>query len=129
MRTISQATEEVIRRSPFLSEIVAEDTKVIKRDPLKKNVQKSILTIAFHPEYVKIDAALMDRLKQVVYSSHFRSKITPLKLVLDAEREEPRGQVMGNKLILSTVIPSDSEQIKVFVHELGHIIDIFYLKK
>jgi hypothetical protein len=26
-------------------------------------------------------------------------------------------------------IPSDSEQLKVFVHELGHIVDIFYLKK
>ncbi|NCP77136.1 hypothetical protein GW830_03325 [bacterium] len=36
---------------------------------------------------------------------------------------------MGNKLILSTAIPSDSEQLKVFVHELGHIVDILYLKK
>lgn len=37
--------------------------------------------------------------------------------------------MVGNKLILSSSISSDSERLKVFVHELGHIIDIFYLKK
>lgn len=102
--------------------------------PRKKNVPKAKeqinpLTIAFNPDYVKIDNAILDRLREVVGSSYFQSKVTPLNLVLDAERQEPRGQVTGNRLILSTSIPSDSEQIKVFVHELGHIVDIFYLKK
>lgn len=102
--------------------------------PKKKNIptqrtQKDPLTIAFNPDYVKIDNDILSRLKEVVGSSYFQSKVTPLNLVLDAERQEPRGQVTGNKLILSTAIPSDSEQLKVFVHELGHIVDIFYLKK
>lgn len=97
--------------------------------PPKKNIKKSSLTIAFNPDYVKIDNNLLNRLKEVIHSSYFGSKVTPLNLVLDSERREPRGQVTGNKLILSTVIPSNSEQLKVFVHELGHIVDIFYLKK
>ena len=96
---------------------------------VKKEVQIDPLTIAFNPDYVSIDNTLVNRLKDVIYSSYFQSKVTPLNLVLDTERQEPRGQVVGNKLILSTTIPNDSEQLKVFVHELGHIIDIFYLKK
>lgn len=104
---------------------------IAKQEPLlpKKTPKKSSLTIAFNPDYVKIDENILGRLREVIYSSHFLSKVTPLHLVLDTERLEPRGQVVGNKLILATSVPSDSERLKVFVHELGHIIDIFYLKK
>lgn len=105
--------------------IAVPSVEVLKRNIPKKNS----LTIAFNPDYVKIDNDIVNRLKETIQSSYFRSKVTPLNLVLDSERQEPRGQVIGNKLILSTAIPSDSEQLKVFVHELGHIIDIFYLKK
>lgn len=68
-------------------------------------------------------------LETQVDSAHFQSKVTPLNLLIDTERKEPRGQVVGNKLILSSRISSDSECMKVFVHELGHIIDIYYLQK
>lgn len=92
-------------------------------------MKEESLTIVFNPDHVRIDHALVDRLKEVVDSSHFASKVTPLQLVLDTERQDPRGQVTGNRLILSTSIADDSEELKVFVHELGHIVDIFYLKK
>ncbi|EKD30345.1 MAG: hypothetical protein ACD_78C00084G0002 [uncultured bacterium (gcode 4)] len=95
----------------------------------KKSAVKPSLTIAFNPDYTKIDNDVVNHLKEIIQSSYFQTKTTPLHLVLDSERQEPRGQVVGNKLILSTTIPSDSEQLKVFVHELGHIVDIFYLKK
>lgn len=114
-----------------LSETFPEQssTSGLKKNIPKKDVKNIPLTIAFNPDYVKIDNSIVNRLREVVRSSYFQSKVTPLNLVLDNERQEPRGQVMGNKLILSTAIPSDSEQIKVFVHELGHIVDIFYLRK
>lgn len=101
----------------------------IKKNNPRKNIKKDPLTIVFNPDYVKIDNVLLDHLKDVIHSSYFQSKVTPLNLVLDSERQEPRGQVMGNKLILSTSISNDSERLKVFVHELGHIVDVFYLKK
>lgn len=104
-------------------------TVALKKNIPKKKATESSLTIAFNPEYVKVDNDIVNRLKEIIQSSYFGSKITPLHLVLDSERQDPRGQVVGNKLILSTTIPSDSEQMKVFVHELGHIVDIFYLKK
>lgn len=118
----------IVNQEVPISEMLPEPEVPKKKIP-KKNVPKPSLTIAFNPDYVKIDSSVVNRLKEVIRSSYFRSKVTPLNLVLDTQRQEPRGQVMGNKLILSTSIPSDSEQLKVFVHELGHIVDIFYLKK
>ncbi len=114
--------------------IRAIDTDAPTQHIVRKNIQKTMikkdpLTIVFNPENITLDDGLLDRLKEVVHSSHFQSKVTPLYLTLDAEQDEPRGQVMGHKLILSTKIINDSEQLKVFMHELGHIIDIFYLKK
>lgn len=114
---------------PEKKNVEASGEKVPRKNIPKKIVKKDPLTIAFNPDYVKIDNNIVNRLKEVIQSSYFQSKVTPLNLVLDSERQEPRGQVTGNKLILSTAIPNDSEQLKVFVHELGHIIDIFYLKK
>ena len=95
----------------------------------RKNIQKDPLTIAFNPDYVKIDNNVVEQLKEIIHSPYLESKVTPLDLLLDTERVEPRGQVVGNQLILSTAITNDSEELKVFVHELGHIVDIFYLKK
>ena len=100
-----------------------------KRNIQKKNNKREPLTIAFNPDYIRIDNEMLSRLKDVIHSTYFSTKVTPLNLVLDSERREPRGQMVGNKLILSTTISNDSEELKVFVHELGHIVDIFYLKK
>lgn len=108
---------------------VSTISPVIKKNIAKKNIIIDPLVISFNPDYVVIDNIILNRLKNVIYSSYFQSKVTPLNLVLDTQRQEPRGQVVGNKLILSTTISNDSEQLKVFVHELGHITDIFYLKK
>lgn len=87
------------------------------------------LTIAFNPEHIHIDSEILNILQIQVNSAYFQSKVTPLNLLIDTQRKEPRGQVVGNKLILSSRISSDSERIKVLVHELGHIIDIYYLHK
>lgn len=105
--------------------IVPTEKQTIKR----VNVAKPKFTISFNPEYVTIDESLLKRLKETIDSPYFKAKVTPLNLVLDTERREPRGQVLGNKLILATAVTDDSESTKVLVHELGHIIDIFYLKK
>ncbi len=127
--------EVVVTQNTSVAQVISEPSSspIIKRSIVQKvgkqEIQVDPLTIVFNPDYVSIDNALLNRLKEVIYSSYFQSKVTPLNLVLDTQRQEPRGQVVGNKLILSTSIPNDSEQLKVFVHELGHIIDIFYLKK
>ncbi|OIP54572.1 hypothetical protein AUK10_00605 [Candidatus Gracilibacteria bacterium CG2_30_37_12] len=127
--------EVLVSQTLPVTQVISEPSSLpitrrnIPKKMVKKEVQADPLTIAFNPDYVSIDNVVLNRLKDMIHSSYFQSKVTPLNLVLDTERQEPRGQVVGNKLILSTTIPNDSEQLKVFVHELGHIIDIFYLKK
>lgn len=113
-----------------VSEIIpVQPIKTPEQKIIRRNIPKSPLIITFNPDYVTISNDVINRLKEVIHSPYFESKVTPLNLLLDSEKQEPRGQVIGNKLILSTSISNDSEQLKVFIHELGHIVDIFYLKK
>ena len=41
--------------------------------------------------------------------------------------DDPRGKLSGKELSISPNMGSDSEFIKVLVHEMGHVIDIHYL--
>lgn len=93
----------------------------------KKVQEKPYLSISFQPNSLKIDNDLLKMLQQNAYSKFFKDKILPLDLVLDWDRIEPRWQVSGNKLILSSNIKLSDETMKVFTHELGHIVDLYYL--
>lgn len=93
-----------------------------------ENIQNVVnLIISFRPENITIDDSLLEKIKENAQSKKFAPKINPLHLIIDGTRKEPRGQVSGNSLILSGKISGESESLKVFVHELGHIIDIYYL--
>ena len=94
----------------------------------KKTTKKPSLTISFNPDYIKVDDNLMNSLKLNIDSKYFKQKVTPLQLTIDATKIDPRWQVVWNKLILSWKINNLRESMKVFVHELGHIIDLHYLK-
>jgi len=93
----------------------------------KKATQKPSLSINFNPDYIKVDENLMNSLKLNIDSKYFKSKITPLELTIDSTKLDPRWQVVWNRLILSGKIKNLRESMKVFVHELGHIIDLHYL--
>lgn len=93
----------------------------------KKATKKPSLSINFNPDYIKVDENLMNSLKLNIDSKYFKSKITPLELTIDSTKLDPRWQVVWNKLILSGKIKNLRESMKVFVHELGHIIDLHYL--
>lgn len=93
----------------------------------KKTILKPKFTIEFNPDNQKVDDYLLKSLKLNIDSKYFNSKVTPLYLTIDAIKSEPRWQVIGKKLIISTKIGDLWESIKVFVHELGHIVDLHFL--
>ena len=93
----------------------------------KKEVQKPELTIEFNPNYIKVDDLLLKAVKFNIDSKYFKDKVTPLDLMIDKTRLDPRWQVTGNKLTLSANINNLSEAVKVLVHEMGHIVDLHYL--
>lgn len=107
-----------------------EEKKIIPNEGFlswEKKQEKPYLSISFKPDCIKIDNNLIKILDLNIKSKYFKDKVTPLSLVIDWKRTDPRGQVSGNNLILTSKIKIDSETIKVFVHELGHIVDIYYL--
>lgn len=50
-----------------------------------------------------------------------------LAIFIDATLIEPRGRMQGRLISLSAGVSRDSEFLKLFVHELGHYIDIYVL--
>lgn len=94
----------------------------------KRKAAPSRISFSFRPDAVNVDDELVGLLRANINARAFREKVTPLSVTVDSERVEPRGQLSGNELIISTAIPTDSEKLKVFVHELGHVVDIHYLK-
>lgn len=94
----------------------------------KKKAAPSKIMFAFRPDAVKVDETLVNLLRANLNARAFREKVTPISVIVDSERVQPRGQLAGNELIIATSIEGESEKIKVFVHELGHVVDIHYLK-
>lgn len=50
-----------------------------------------------------------------------------LSIILDGTLFEPRGQMKGRIIRLSPHVAKESEFLKLFVHELAHYVDIYYL--
>lgn len=85
------------------------------------------LLLAFRPDKVEINRKVLVYIRTHVESPFFKSRITPLSVLIDGNRTEPRGQLSGNTLILASNIPPDFESLKVLVHEIAHVIDIHAL--
>lgn len=48
-----------------------------------------------------------------------------LSVSIDHTLVEPRGRMKGRSITLSSSVARDSEFLKLFVHELGHFVDIY----
>ena len=51
-----------------------------------------------------------------------------LSIFLDANQKEPRGQLRGKEMKISAQVTNDTEFIKLFTHELAHVVDIYFLR-
>ena len=96
--------------------------------PVRKQPSSPRVTFAFRPDAVKVDDKLVELLRANLRARAFKEKVTPIAVTVDSVRVEPRGQLSGREVIVSSAMPTDSEKLQVFVHELGHVVDIHYLK-
>lgn len=71
--------------------------------------------------------SLLASYKAFMTSKKFESKVTPISLELVDDRIEPRGKMTSELVSLVVPLASQSESVKVFAHELGHVVDIRYL--
>ena len=51
----------------------------------------------------------------------------PLSIYIDHTLIEPRGRMKWKKITLSSWVVKESEFIKLFIHEFGHVVDIYFL--
>lgn len=94
----------------------------------KRRALPSKLSFSFRPDSTKRDERVLSILRTNLLANPFSPKVLPLSVTVDSERTEPRGQIVGKELIMSDSIPTDSERIKVLVHELGHMVDVHYFR-
>lgn len=66
-------------------------------------------------------------LKAVVNSRQMRFTYDALSVFIDGTLIEPRGRMRGQFISLSAKVVRDSEFLKLFIHELGHYVDIYVL--
>lgn len=65
---------------------------------------------------------------RILRSAFFPFSYEGLLVFIDTNQREPRGQIRGKDMRLSAHIVSDAEFLQLFVHELGHFVDIYMLR-
>lgn len=68
-----------------------------------------------------------NQIQKLLAQKYFDFAYHDLKVVIDTNQKEPRGKIQGTKITLSAHIVKSSEFLKLFIHELGHYADIYFL--
>ncbi|MFZ4461206.1 MAG: hypothetical protein ACOYN2_01310 [Patescibacteria group bacterium] len=90
--------------------------------PLKPGYEIVLKTDRYHANELKV------LVETTLGASALSEKVTPIFVELTDDRSEPRGQTTDAGVSMTVAIPTESEFLKVFVHELGHIVDLHFLK-
>lgn len=79
---------------------------------------------------MNIDASdsRIDVMSQVLTSSFFPFSYSGLSVFLDQDQYEPRAKIRNKEIFLSPHILQTGEFLKLFVHELGHFVDLYILR-
>ncbi len=94
-----------------------------------KNKKTSPVEVSVSPEEESAAKGYQETILTVVTGKYFRDALWKFPIIIDTERAEPRWQMYNESITLSNNIVSLSEVSKVLVHEIGHMIDIYSLRK
>lgn len=94
-------------------------------------LQEELSGLSFRiPQAVSLDRKFQEKLTLIKNTIRFSALgfVYPLITVeFDPNMKEPRGKVRGKHMTLSTLVEAPEEFLKLFVHELGHCIDLFII--
>lgn len=127
-----------VAKTPVV-EVVAPDesfTSSVSQESPSGDTTDTSETLASAPEKIVLNVltsttparVLIANYKALLASPKFESKVTPITLELVDDRTEPRGRMTTEMISLVVPLATPSESFKVFAHELGHVVDIQYLK-
>lgn len=75
-----------------------------------------------------IDERRVGIINKMFSSVYFPFSYSGLSVFIDSNQKEPRGQITGGNMKISSHIARDAEFVQLFTHELGHFIDIMILR-
>lgn len=98
------------------------------KEPLTDQVVTSV-TIDVIPTHSKAPYGYEATIISVLTGQYFRDAVWKFPIIIDTLRTSPRWQMKNESITLSTSMTDLAELAKVVVHEFGHMVDIYTLKK
>ncbi len=86
-------------------------------------------TITLRPTDARVARSFQEAIETTLSSRRFSERAKDVMIILDADRDEPRGQATGRTVTLALSMDDIDEFSKVLVHEIGHVVDIRYFTK
>ena len=137
LKTMStQKAEETVKKIETIRQITENQTPVQQDTPILENIPAPIeaevftspVNIQITPKNTAAPAGYTSMIRTVTEWPYFRDTLWDFPVIIDTKRLSPRGQVYNETVTLSATMTSITEASKVLVHELGHMIDIYFLK-
>lgn len=130
------------RRQEALSTVSPEKAQIIQRRvddiiqyPTAYNLSsipevfQTPVRVQVKPEKSTMPQWYPTTIDTVLAGTYFRDVLWSFPLTVDLSRVSPRGQMSNESVTLSGRMKSTSEMAKVLVHELAHMVDIYFLKQ
>ncbi len=110
-----------------IQEVITVNTNPVVPEQTVEKFQTPV-EIRTAPESAGMPQGYSTTIDTVLAGTYFRDVLWSFPLIVDINRTSPRGQMSNESITLSGRIKSLSEMAKVLVHELGHMVDIYYLR-
>ena len=110
-----------------IQEVITVNTNPVVPEQTVEKFQTPV-EIRTAPESAGMPQGYSTTIDTVLAGTYFRDVLWNFPLIVDINRTSPRGQMSNESITLSGRIKSLSEMAKVLVHELGHMVDIYYLR-
>lgn len=116
----------------FSSEPVAEIPLAVADHAVAEEITSSDVRVSvrnFTSSQRELNNARKIQLQNILAKLPARHTESLEKVILDYDRSVNRGLGGGNMIILRAIALSQAEFAAVFVHEIGHVVDLGYLKE
>lgn len=122
-------TEKAERIEQKVQDIISSAKVSIPNE--EKQVQEvpfaSPVEVQVKPKTSPMPTGYNSAMYSILEGVFFKEVLWKFPLIVDINRTSPRGQMANKSITLSGKIRSFNEVAKVLVHELGHMVDIYFL--
>ncbi len=135
MQNTAPSREKALQNlSPEKAQIVQQKVKDIVQYPTPytwttTEVFQTPVQIATKPSKTAIPLGYSSAMNTVLTGVYFRDTLWGFPLIVDNDRVSPRWQMSNESVTLSGRMKSPSEMSKVLVHELAHMVDIYFMRQ